>query len=124
MFTQPDMDLSNFGVDEQGKTVLMDLGDRGVAPDFCSIDGVFRPKPRPHFQVLGFVEWLKCLNGQDPLVFVPTRNSIGRLDATGNLANSRHRLGRGRLSIPIMGPNLCSKKLDEGDRDVRLRSPS
>ena len=33
MFTQSDMDLSNFGVDENGKTVLMDFGDVGLLPE-------------------------------------------------------------------------------------------
>ena len=32
MFTQSDMDLSNFGVDENGKTVLVDFGDIGLLP--------------------------------------------------------------------------------------------
>ena len=33
MFTQSDMDLSNFGVDEKNKTVLMDFGDIGLLPE-------------------------------------------------------------------------------------------
>ena len=33
MFTQSDMDLSNFGMDENGKTVLMDFGDVGLLPE-------------------------------------------------------------------------------------------
>ena len=33
MFTQSDMDLSNFGIDEQDKTVLMDFGEIGLLPE-------------------------------------------------------------------------------------------
>ena len=33
MFTQSDMDDSNFGVDEQGKTVLMDFSEIGLLPE-------------------------------------------------------------------------------------------
>jgi predicted unusual protein kinase regulating ubiquinone biosynthesis (AarF/ABC1/UbiB family) len=33
MFTQSDMNLSNFGVNEQGKTVVMDFGKIGVLPE-------------------------------------------------------------------------------------------
>ena len=33
MFTQSDMDPSNFGVDQHGKTVLMDFGRIGVLPE-------------------------------------------------------------------------------------------
>ena len=33
MFTQSDMDDSNFGLDENGRTVLMDFSDIGVLPD-------------------------------------------------------------------------------------------
>ena len=33
MFTQSNMDLSNFGVDEQDKTVLMDFRDIGLLPE-------------------------------------------------------------------------------------------
>jgi hypothetical protein len=33
MFTKSDMDPSNFGVDDHGKTVLMDVGDIGVLPE-------------------------------------------------------------------------------------------
>jgi hypothetical protein len=33
MFAQSDMDLSNFGVDENGKTVLMDFEDVGLLPE-------------------------------------------------------------------------------------------
>ncbi|KAF9512522.1 hypothetical protein BS47DRAFT_1382916 [Hydnum rufescens UP504] len=33
MFTQSDMDPSNFGVDQDGKTVLMDFADIGVLPE-------------------------------------------------------------------------------------------
>jgi len=33
MFTQSNMDLSNFGVDEQDKTVLMDFRDIGRLPE-------------------------------------------------------------------------------------------
>jgi len=33
MFTQSDMDLSNFGVDQHGKTVLMDFGEIGFLPE-------------------------------------------------------------------------------------------
>lgn len=33
MFTQSDMDPSNFGVDQHGKTVLMDFGEIGFLPE-------------------------------------------------------------------------------------------
>ncbi|KAH8829916.1 hypothetical protein DL96DRAFT_1590927 [Flagelloscypha sp. PMI_526] len=33
MFTQSDMDKSNFGVDEHGQTVFMDFGDVGLLPE-------------------------------------------------------------------------------------------
>ena len=33
MFTQSDMDYSNFGLDENGRTVLMNFSDIGVLPD-------------------------------------------------------------------------------------------
>lgn len=33
MFSQSDMDNSNFGVDEHGRTVLMDFGEVGVLPE-------------------------------------------------------------------------------------------
>lgn len=33
MFTQSDMDDSNFGVDEHGRTVLMHFSDVGVLPE-------------------------------------------------------------------------------------------
>ena len=33
MFTQSDMDDSNFGLDENGRTVLMDFSEIGVLPD-------------------------------------------------------------------------------------------
>ena len=33
MFTQSNIDLSNFGVDEQDKTVLMNFRDIGVLPE-------------------------------------------------------------------------------------------
>jgi hypothetical protein len=33
MFSQSDMDLSNFGVDEQDRTVLMDFGEIGLLPE-------------------------------------------------------------------------------------------
>ena len=33
MFTQSDMDPSNFGVDQHGKTVLMDFGKIGLLPE-------------------------------------------------------------------------------------------
>ena len=33
MFAQSDMDDSNFGVDENGRTVLMDFGTVGVLPE-------------------------------------------------------------------------------------------
>jgi hypothetical protein len=33
MFTQSDMHLSKFGVDENGKTVLMDFGNIGLLPE-------------------------------------------------------------------------------------------
>ncbi|KAK7052936.1 hypothetical protein VNI00_004256 [Paramarasmius palmivorus] len=33
MFIQPDMDSSNFGVDEHGKTVLMDFGEVALLPE-------------------------------------------------------------------------------------------
>jgi hypothetical protein len=33
MFTQSDMDDSNFGLDENGRTVLMDFGEIGLLPD-------------------------------------------------------------------------------------------
>ena len=32
MFTQSDMDDSNFGIDERGRTVLMDFSDIGLLP--------------------------------------------------------------------------------------------
>jgi hypothetical protein len=32
IFTQSDMDASNFGVDDGGNTVLLDFGDIGVLP--------------------------------------------------------------------------------------------
>ena len=33
MFTQSDMDASNFGVDEHWRTVLMDFRDIGLLPE-------------------------------------------------------------------------------------------
>ncbi len=33
MFMQPDMDPSNFGVDEHGNTVLMDFGEIAMLPE-------------------------------------------------------------------------------------------
>ena len=33
MFTQSDMDPSNFGVDQHGETVLMDFGEIGFLPE-------------------------------------------------------------------------------------------
>ena len=33
MFTQSDMDDSNFGVDENGRTVLMDFNEVGLLPE-------------------------------------------------------------------------------------------
>ena len=33
MFTQSDMDDSNFGVDENGRTVLMDFSEVGILPE-------------------------------------------------------------------------------------------
>ena len=33
MFTQSDMDPNNFGVDQHGKTVLMDFGEVGFLPE-------------------------------------------------------------------------------------------
>ena len=33
MFTQSDMDPSNFGIDQHGKTVLMDFGRVGLLPE-------------------------------------------------------------------------------------------
>jgi predicted unusual protein kinase regulating ubiquinone biosynthesis (AarF/ABC1/UbiB family) len=41
MFTQSDMHFSNFGVDENGKTVLMDFEDVGLLPETfvaCTMD--------------------------------------------------------------------------------------
>ena len=33
IFTQPDIDASNFGVDEHGNTVLLDFGDIALLPE-------------------------------------------------------------------------------------------
>jgi hypothetical protein len=33
VFTQSDMDASNFGVDDNGRTVLFDFGDVGLLPE-------------------------------------------------------------------------------------------
>lgn len=48
MFTQSDIDVSNFGVDENGRTVLMDFSDVGLLPETfvahtLSSDETFEP---------------------------------------------------------------------------------
>ena len=37
IFTQSDMDASNFGVDDSGKTVLLDFGEIGLLPTSFAI---------------------------------------------------------------------------------------
>ena len=49
MFTQSNMDLSNFGVDEQDKTVFMDFRDIGLLPETL----VAYTRPRPIASSLG-----------------------------------------------------------------------
>jgi len=48
MFTQPGMDVSNFGVDENGRTILMDFSEVGLLPETfvahtLSSDKIFEP---------------------------------------------------------------------------------
>ena len=47
MFTQSDMNLSNFGVDEQDETVLMDLEEIGLLPGTFVAHMISTHAPRP-----------------------------------------------------------------------------
>jgi hypothetical protein len=56
MFTQSDMDDSNFGVDEHGRMVFDGFQrDRAVARNLRSLYAVFGRQTRPHRRLLGLV---------------------------------------------------------------------
>ncbi|KAF8349570.1 hypothetical protein F5887DRAFT_1070874 [Amanita rubescens] len=100
MFTQSDMDLSNFGVDDQDQTVLLDFGEIGLLPKTLVAHTLYT---------------------QDGSL-APIVSSLGLSDkSNASMAKIRGYLGMNEDGHPNNGG---SKKLDQGNRDVHSRSPS